>query len=63
MLDGNYLLADGRSKHISLYNVHEQILVKRNVRIAAVKDRRLKTRMKKRFVCPVREKAIIAVDI
>ena len=28
-LDGNYLLAGGRSKYISLYNIHEQILVKR----------------------------------
>ena len=28
-LDGNYLLAGGRSKYISLYNVNEQILVKR----------------------------------
>ncbi|UJR09168.1 hypothetical protein I4U23_013416 [Adineta vaga] len=28
-MDGNYLLAGGRSKYISLYNIHEQILVKR----------------------------------
>jgi len=28
-LDGNYLLAGGRSKYISLYNIQEQILVKR----------------------------------
>lgn len=28
-LDGNYLLAGGRSKYISLYNINEQILVKR----------------------------------
>ncbi|CAF0977001.1 unnamed protein product, partial [Didymodactylos carnosus] len=28
-LDGNYLLAGGRSKYISLYNIREQILVKR----------------------------------
>ena len=28
-LDGKYLLAGGRSKYISLYNIDEQILVKR----------------------------------
>jgi len=29
ILDGNYLLAASWSKYISLYNIHQQILVKR----------------------------------